>query len=114
MSETERRKAANEVVFRNVNERIKQLQHSFAVAEREPLQMICECDRLDCMERVTVGVDAYELIRSHPDEFIVSPGHEDTQVDEVVSVSSGYTIVRKKAGDPRDIAVATDPRSQPD
>ena len=45
MSEIERRKAANEAVFRNVNERIQQLQHSFAVAEREPLQMICECDR---------------------------------------------------------------------
>ena len=54
MSEIERRKAANEAVFRNVNERIEALQHSFAVAEREPLQMVCECDRLDCMERVPV------------------------------------------------------------
>ena len=111
MSEVERRKAANEAVFRNVNERIKQLQHSFALAEREPLQMICECDRLDCMERVSVGVDAYELIRSHPDRFVVSPGHEDTQVDEVVGETSGYTIVRKRPGGPRDVAVETDPRS---
>jgi hypothetical protein len=111
MSETERRKAANEAVFRNVNERIKALQHSFAVAEREPLQMICECDRLDCMERVSVGVDAYELVRSHPDEFIVSPGHEDARIEEVIGVTSGYTIVRKKQGDPREVAVETDPRS---
>jgi hypothetical protein len=111
MSETERRKAANEAVFRTVNERIKALQHSFAVAEREPLQMICECDRLDCLDRVSVGVEAYELVRSHPDEFIVSPGHEDAQVDEVIGVASGYTIVRKKLGDPRDVAVETDPRS---
>ena len=111
MSETERRKAANEAVFRNVNERIKALQHSFAVAEREPLQMICECDKLDCMERVSVGVDAYELVRSHSDEFIVSPGHEDARIEEVISVTSGYTIVRKKQGDPREVAVETDPRS---
>jgi hypothetical protein len=111
MSEIERRKAANEAVFRNVNERIKALQHSFAVAEREPLQMICECDRLECTERVTVGVDAYELVRSRPDEFIISPGHEDTQVDEVIGTASGYTVVRKKEGDPRDVAVETDPRS---
>src|SRR6476661_10730824 len=76
MSEIERRKAANEAVFRNVNERIENLQHTFAVAEREPLQMICECDRLDCMERIAVSVQAYELIRSHPDQFIVAPGHE--------------------------------------
>lgn len=110
MTEVERRKAANEAVFRNVNERIQQLQHSFAVAEREPLQMICECDRLDCMERVTVGVDAYELIRSQSDQFIVSPGHEDPAVEEIVSVTSGYTIVRKKSGDARDVAVEADPR----
>lgn len=110
MTEIDRRKAANEAVFRNVNERIEALQHSFAVAEREPLQMVCECDRLDCMERVPVSVDAYELIRSHADQFVVSPGHEDTKVEEVVSVTTSYTIVRKKAGDARDVAVETDPR----
>ena len=111
MSEIERRKAANEAVFRNVNERIKALQHSFAVAEQEPLQMICECDRLDCMERVAVGVEAYELIRSHPDQFVVSTGHEDPDVEEVVSVAKGYTVVRKKEGDAREVAVEADPRS---
>jgi hypothetical protein len=111
VSENDRRKAANEAVFRNVNERIQALQHSFAVAEREPLQMVCECDRLDCMARVPVEVDAYERIRSHPDQFIVSPGHEDLKVEEVVTVTAGYTIVRKNAGDARDVAVETDPRS---
>jgi hypothetical protein len=111
MSDIERRKAANEAVFRNVNERIEALQHSFAVAEKEPLQMICECDQLDCMERVTIGVDAYELIRSQPDQFIVTPGHVDPSVDEVIGVTSSYLIVRKKEGDARDVAVETDPRS---
>ena len=110
MTETDRRKAANEAVFRNVNERIQALQHSFAVAEREPLQMVCECDRLDCMARVPVAVDTYELIRSHADQFIVTPGHEDPKVEDVVSVTDGYTIVRKRAGDARDVAIETDPR----
>ena len=72
MSDIERRKAANEAVFRNVNERIEALQHSFAVAEKEPLQMICEFDQLDCMELVTICVDAYVLIRSQLDQFIVT------------------------------------------
>jgi hypothetical protein len=107
----ERRKAANEAVFRNVNERIQRLQHSFALAEREPLQMICECDQLDCMTRITVEVDVYEQVRSHPAQFLVQGGHEDPTVEEVVSVKPGYTIVRKKKGDPQDVAVETDPRS---
>ena len=110
MSEIERRKAANEAVFRNVNERIELLQHSFAVAEREPLQMICECDRLDCMERVTVPSTPTSRSDPQPDQFIVSTGHEDEAVEEVVNVTAAYTIVRKKAGDPREVAVETDPR----
>jgi hypothetical protein len=111
MSEIERRKAVNEAVFRNVNERSEALQRSFAMAEREPLQMICECDRLDCMERVAVGVDAYELIRAHPAQFFVTPGHEDTDVDEVITVTSDYLVVRKKEGDAHDVAVETNPRA---
>ena len=111
MSEVERRKAANEAVFRKVNELIQRLQHSFALAEREPLQVVCECDRLDCMARVTIAVDVYEHVRSHPDQFLVIAGHVDETVDDVVSVATGYTIIRKKAGDPRAVARETDPRS---
>jgi hypothetical protein len=73
--------------------------------------MICECARLDCMERLAVGVDAYELVRSQPDQFIVTPGHEDLQVEDVISATSGYLVVRKRAGDPADVAVETDPRT---
>ena len=111
MSEVERRKAANEAVFRNVNERIQRLQHSFAVAEREPLQMICECAQLDCMERITVGVDTYEHVRSKPDLFLIARGHEDPAVDEIVSSTADCTVVRKRAGEPRTVAVETDPRA---
>jgi len=111
MSETERRKAANEAVFRNVNERIKGLQHSFALAEREPLQMICECAQLDCMARITVEVDVYEQVRSHPDQFLIASGHEDTTVEEIVRELAAYSIVRKRQGDPKAVAVETDPRT---
>ncbi len=34
-----------------------------------------------------------------------------SEVDDVISVTAGYTVVRKKVGDPREIAVETDPRS---
>jgi hypothetical protein len=111
MSEMERRKAANEAVFRNVNERIQRLQHSFALAEREPLQMICECDQLDCATRITVEVDVYEQVRARPDRFLVHEGHEDPAVDEIISVKPDYTIVQKKKGDAQDVAIETDPRS---
>jgi hypothetical protein len=111
MDEGQRRKAANEAVFREVNERIEGLQRGFAVTQNQPLHIVCECDRLDCTSRITVSVETYESVRAHPDEFFAFEGHEDTQVEEVVDTGPGYLIVRKNPGEPREIAEATDPRS---
>ena len=111
MSENERRKALNEVVFREVNERIKSLQSAFAVAEHQPLNIVCECDRLDCAEQIQVTVETYENVRSDSVLFFVRPGHEDDSVEDVIDTGGNYMIVRKRAGDPQDIAEQTDPRS---
>ncbi|MGN6797790.1 MAG: hypothetical protein ACTHKS_06540 [Gaiellaceae bacterium] len=111
MSENERRKALNEVVFREVNERIEALQSSFAVAERLPLNLVCECDRLDCAEQISVPVELYEKVRSDAALFFVRPGHEDESIEDVVDTGGDYMIVRKRPGDPQEIAERTDPRA---
>lgn len=110
MEGSRRRKAANEAVFREVNERIEDIQTRFAVSEAEPLSLVCECDRLQCTEPIQVEVDAYERIRAHPDRFLVLPGHEDPTVEDVVDTGPGHLVVRKHAGEPRAVAVETDPR----
>ena len=111
MSENQRRKAVNEAVFREVNERIKSLQRGFALSERQPLNIVCECDRLDCAEQISVGVDTYEKVRSDAALFLVRPGHEDGSVEDVVDTEGDYMIVRKHPGDPQAVAEQTDPRS---
>jgi hypothetical protein len=111
MDEARRRKAANEAVFREVNERIEDLQRGFAVTQNQPLHIVCECAQLDCTSRITVSVETYEGVRAHPDEFFVVEGHEDPNVEEVVDTGTGHLIVRKNAGGPREIAEETDPRS---
>ena len=110
MSENQRRKAVNEAVFREVNERIETLQHGFAVTERLPLNIVCECDRLDCSERLSVHPKTYEKVRSDAALFFVRPGHEDDSVEEVVDTGGDYLVVRKRPGEPREIAEQTDPR----
>lgn len=110
MSEPERRKAANEAVFREVNERIEDLQREFALAEHEPLHIVCECDQLDCVERLSVTLDTYERVRGDSACFVVVPGHEDPDIEAVVETAVGYVVVRKNAGGPRDVAEATDQR----
>jgi hypothetical protein len=111
MSDKERRKAANEAVFREVNERIHSLQHMFADAEREPLHIVCECDRIDCAEPLSVDPRVYEETRSDSALFFVIPGHEDDSVEDVVDTGGRYLIVRKRPGDPQRIAELTDPRT---
>lgn len=111
MSENQRRKALNEAVFREVNERMETLQHTFAVTERLPLNIVCECDRLDCAERLSVPITTYERVRSDSALFFVRPGHDDESVEDVVDTGGDYMIVRKRPGEPQEIAEATDPRS---
>lgn len=111
MSENQRRKALNEAVFREVNEKIESLQSAFAVAENQPLNIVCECDRLACAEQIRVTVETYEKVRSDAALFFVRPGHEDDSVEDVIDTGGNYMIVRKRPGDPERVAEQTDPRS---
>jgi hypothetical protein len=111
MGETQKRKALNEAVFREVNERIELLQHPFATAEQRPLNIVCECDRLTCAEQLSVRLETYEKVRSDASLFLVRPGHDDETVEDIVDTGGDYMIVRKRIGEPRDIAEQTDPRS---
>lgn len=111
MNEPEGRKAANEAVFREVNERIEDLQRAFALTEHEPLRIVCECDRLDCVEQLSMPVGAYEQLRGDSGCFVVVPGHQDPEVEAVVETTDDYVVVRKHAGAPRAVAEDADPRS---
>jgi hypothetical protein len=111
VSEPERRKAENEAVFREVNERIEELQREFALAEHEPLRIVCECDRLDCVEQLSVTLETYEHVRTESACFVVVPGHDDPAVEAVVERMDGYVVVRKHAGTPREVAEDTDRRT---
>jgi hypothetical protein len=107
---TQRRKAANEAIFREVNEEIENLYPSLTRPD-ELLRIMCECDHLDCAAPLTVTMEVYERVRADSSCFIIAPDHEDTAVERVVESGSGYVIVRKAPGEPRHVAEETDPRS---
>lgn len=112
MDERATRLAQNETVFREVNEQIA------AVDERlgrdrpdQPTEIVCECGRSDCMERIVVTRGEYEVVRAAPTRFFVVPGHADAAVERVVGGNGAYEIVEKLPGEPSKIALETDPRS---
>jgi hypothetical protein len=110
MDDTQRRKAANEAVFRHVNEQIDDLRRRFATVSDGLLHIVCECDRVDCAEPLEVEIQVYERVRQDSACFFVAPGHEDMSVESVVDSGQGFEVVRKAPGEPQEIAERTDPR----
>jgi hypothetical protein len=104
------RKAANEAAFREINETMVGLQDAFAAEHGERLSIICECDQIGCAEHLQVLPNIYETVRADGACFLVCVGHEDSSVEDIVDVGPGYVIVRKRPGEPRIVALETDPR----
>lgn len=102
------RAAQNEVVFRQVNERIEDLNRSFQQVT-ELGDWICECADVSCIERIAMTLPAYEKLRSNGDHFAVKPGHEAAGLETVLERHEGYVVVAKLGVGAR-VAITHDPR----
>ena len=110
MDERERRLGLNEALFREVNERLRGLNETFGPLTNR-VELICECADPACAERISFTVREYEELRGEPDRFVVAPGHEVADVEDVVATGERWHIVRKRPGEPTKLAEATDPRA---
>jgi hypothetical protein len=109
VSERERKLGLNEAMFRQVNERLEELNRTFADFT-DHLQVVCECADIGCAEMIDVPARDYERVRADPTHFIVLPGHEVFDVEDVVEEHARFHVVRKREGEPARVARATDPR----
>jgi hypothetical protein len=101
--------AANESVFRHINEKIEDYNAAFG-ALAGSMTAVCECGDPTCTQLLNVEIDLYERVRSDPTLFIVATGHVIEDVEDVMSSHDGFDIVCKHEGAGRDVAEATDPR----
>ena len=99
------RAARSQAMFREVNERIIELTDKWPA---EP-QFVCECESTSCAETLTLTFDEYEAVRRDPGTFVVAPGHDVPDVEDVVRSTDRYLVVRK-LGRGLDLAVEFDPR----
>ena len=96
MSSVEARLARNEVMFRAINERIRELAHRFDALGDGVVSFVCECADETCVERVPMTTSQYDELRVLPVRFVVVPGHEATLlVEHVLFRSAEFSIVRK-------------------
>jgi len=109
VDERDERVARNEALFRQVNERLKELGEGFSLVS-EVADFVCECGKASCAEPIQMTLAEYERIRAQPELFIVVPGHGMPAVEGVIEEGPGYEVVRKHEGEAAQIARETDPR----
>src|SRR5436190_24277180 len=107
------RRAQNEALFRDLNERVREIDERLEPngmgTPAAELEFLCECSDLECATRFAMTRAEYEAVRGNPSFFLVIPGHVEEQVEEVVEVRPGYVIVSKN-GVAAQVARETDPR----
>ena len=67
MGDREERQGRNEALFREVNERIKE------VATDGSAEFLCECGNEECTRPILMRLDEYEAVRADPLQFAVAP-----------------------------------------
>ena len=104
----EERLAKNEATFRVLNENIQNI--ASTLGGDEPFEFICECSTSGCFERLTLTLAEYERARANGTHFLLVPGHEDIQIEQVIANRETYIVVEKD-GVAGLIALEEDPRA---
>jgi len=103
------RAAKNRTLFREVNERIRDL-NEWPGWEINNDDWICECEDETCFERIQIALPVYERLRAHGNRFALKPGHENLEVEDVTHRHGQYVVVAKR-GAGGVYATETDPRA---
>jgi hypothetical protein len=110
---SEEQVARNEVLFREFNERVEAVGNSFDPRGQDDsiaIEFVCECGRLECLERIELTRSQYEAVRSDARRFVVVPGHEDPRVARIVEKHAHHLVV-EKVGEAAEVADEHDPRA---
>ena len=107
MEGRERRIGQNEVLFREVNERIERLSQS--LQSTDSISILCECGNSSCAEQIEVSLSEYEGVRQDPTLFFVRPGHALCDVEHIVERHGEHNVGRKEDA-AAEVAREDDPR----
>lgn len=109
MDARQERLARNEVLFRDVNERVRDIAAAHG-KDDHLYEFYCECSNVDCTFQLRATLTEYETVRAHPTRFMIAPDHWLPEIEEVVEKSEHWWAVEKQ-GEPGELAEELDPRS---
>jgi len=105
VDERARRVAENEILFRQVNERVV----GGGRRPSEKFEIVCECENTRCMDHIRVTTESYERARAEPTDFLLKPGHANLDFETVIETQDEFVLVRK-TGEAAALAKNLDPR----
>jgi hypothetical protein len=88
----EKRQARNELLFREVNQRIAELSENWAGGD---FHIVCECATVGCQAMLPITLEDFQRVREHPRRFVISPGHDAPDIEDVVERHGSYNVVEK-------------------
>lgn len=86
-------KARRQVVFREVNEHIAELNSGWS--ETGVSLFVCECSIPECSEALEITPEEYEKVRADGARFVVLAGHQLREVERVVENNDRFLVVEK-------------------
>jgi hypothetical protein len=91
----ESRQAAIEIekTFRSANKSILDVAAGLDVGGRVPF--LCECSDTRCRELIRMPWEEFAALHRHGDLYVVVPGHELLEVEQLVAESKRYNVVEK-------------------
>jgi hypothetical protein len=84
------REAANQALFREINNQLRDLHPAESI---EVAEFLCECGAGGCMTTIAVPLAKYAEIRANPLLFITIAGHHDPALERVVEDHDSWTVV---------------------
>ncbi|HEX3690791.1 MAG TPA: hypothetical protein VHV28_13910 [Solirubrobacteraceae bacterium] len=90
-SDRQQRIINNEQQFKAFNEGLR----ASTAGAAPKLQVVCECGRLDCHDRLDVSDQEWRDVHEHPNRYVITVGHEIPDAERVVSSNDRYAVVQK-------------------
>ena len=89
--ERRRREAANQAVFRDVNEEIRGAYEALGT-DGVPT-FVCECGEGTCLAMIEVPLEKYHEVRADARRFLVATGHQAAEAERVVERHDAWSVV---------------------
>lgn len=107
------RVAKNEAMYRAVNRELEEGAKEAGGSSNDQVEVLCECGEDGCKTTLALAIAEYDEAHGQRDRFVVAPGHEDAEIEHIVTRKAHYLVV-DKFGEAETVAEAEERRQGTD